>query len=189
MSASDIVRVSGWEVERKVLDQMGRELSLYESKQMRTQYLSDRIQQMQARLSRTLQESSGPADGMPRGSDPGNPVLAKVERMDEIRRSIDWADAEMQEIETWTATVDLVRRALTERQGAIIDELYLKPRNEREYTMVGIANQLSMSQSEAYRTKDEALLEFVLVLKGKKELVNVGENVGKIREAQPLKVG
>lgn len=167
MSGKDLVRVSGWNVERQVLDDMGKELRLYQSHRKRLEYL-------RKRLPCILEESPPPSDGMPRGSGVGNPVLSKIVKMEKVER-------EITEITTWLDTVEEVLDILSDSQRKIIDNLYLKPRNEREFTMVGLAKQLSMSESEAYRTKDEALLEYVMVLKGTDVL---GGNSGESREAR-----
>jgi DNA-directed RNA polymerase sigma subunit (sigma70/sigma32) len=145
----------------------------------------NRVEHLRRQVALLPHESAGPADGMPRASGVSNPTLAKIERLETL-------EEEIADIEAWLKTVHAVLETLDERQGDIIKHLYLLPRSQQEYTLVGLAIRLSMGQSEAYRIKDEALLEFALVLIGH-EIVTCweesGKNQGRIGEADHHKAG
>lgn len=158
MSSKDIVRISGRDVDRKALEAMGRELRDHHTKTNRLNYLRKRIPEI-------VHESPAPPDGMPRGSNVSNPTLSKVMRIDELQD-------EAYEINAWMGGIASVLDSLTDGQREIIQQLYLLPRNEREYTMVGLAKRLNMSEREAYYSRDEALVEFALVLHGEAALQN-----------------
>lgn len=167
MGERDVVLVGGWTVQRDVLNRMSRELRMYHGYKLRVEYL-------RKRHGRLLEESSKPADGMPRGYDVSNPTLARAER----RLTV---EEEANSLAAWLHSVDEVRVSLSEAHRYIMDQLYFLPRAQRRLTMAGIAVELSMSEREVYRAKDEALIEFVLVLHG---AANLGEKTAK--DGSPL---
>src|SRR5690606_38908371 len=78
MSSSDRIRVGEHLVERKVLDEIARELRQYQHRRRRYEYLRLRYQQIPL-------ESPLPAEGGSRASLPSDPTLRAVEQMEAIR--------------------------------------------------------------------------------------------------------
>jgi hypothetical protein len=158
MSNRDLVQVGARGVDRKALDAMGLELRDHQAKKNRLAYLK-------VRFGEIVHESPTPPDGMPRGSAVSNPTLSKIMRMDQI-------GDEMAEISAWLHGIWLVMNSLTEWQQEIMRQMYLLSKGEREYTVAEMAKRLNMSERKIYYARDEALVEFIMVLHGKEALHN-----------------
>ncbi|MBY6278436.1 hypothetical protein [Symbiobacterium thermophilum] len=171
MSSSDRIRVGEYLVERQVLDEIAQELRQYQHRRRRYEYLRLRYQQVPL-------ESPMPSEGAGRNPGPSNPTLRAVERMESIQQ-------EMAELAAWITTVDRALEDLSEIQREILRHLYLLPRSAREYTMIGLARRLAVSEREAYRARNEGLLYIGLALHGEAILAGSWQNPGRIVAGHP----
>lgn len=154
------IRVGDRVVDRSILDHIEQELRQYQHRHRRYEYLRLRYQQIPM-------ESPPPGDGLPRGNGMTDPTSRAAERLEAIAR-------EMAELAAWVLTVDNAMGDLTETQREILQQMYILPRSARQYTMVGLAYQLDISEREAYRARNEALLYLALSLHGERVLQNPG---------------
>lgn len=141
--------IDGVTVTRDRMDWAARQLRQYHRK-------LDQLHVKMVELPEIVNQSAPPADGMPRGSATSNPTLGRV-------LQIESTDEQITSLKKYFVGVERVRARLTLGQTVIVDHLYFLPFKERLDAKKVMAD-LHIGKSEYYRTLDQALFEFALVL-------------------------
>jgi hypothetical protein len=161
--------IDGEPVSRQAIRKTERELWRHESRCQRLATITEEIPLLWERIPHLMEESSGPADGMPRGGTVSNPTAAKVEKDEALRERAIRLQREKEILHLQINTVNAVMGNLAPDKLQLIQALYLPPENQRK-TITQLAEEVHRDERDLYRLKNRALLDFALVILGEEEV-------------------